>query len=101
MVRIFKNIGPPHKIVQAYFGPMPPELYQKQPENRLLRLLKKSDGLFRRLHNTSIFWPLCCPKICRCAAQTPAGAGFLQAFDSTRRGSRPLVLPLQNATQLL
>ena len=31
---------------------------------------------------------------CRCAAQTPALAGFLQAFDPTRRGSRPLVLPL-------
>ncbi|MDY3984415.1 hypothetical protein, partial [Dysosmobacter sp.] len=52
---------------------------KKRPVRASFRLSKKSDGLFRRLHNTSIFWPLCCPKICRCAAQTPAGAGFLQA----------------------
>ena len=66
-----------------------------------LRLPKKSDGLFPRLHNALIFGPLCCQKICRCAAQTPAGAGFLQAFDSTRRGFRPLALPLQNGVHLL
>ncbi|MCI6567775.1 MAG: hypothetical protein MSF32_02585, partial [Dysosmobacter sp.] len=38
---------------------------------------------------------------CRCAAQTPAGTGFLQAFDPIRGGSRPLVLPLQKRTLFL
>ena len=40
------------------------------------------------LHNASLFCLLRSPKSCRCAAQTPADAGFLQAFDSKRRGKR-------------
>ena len=66
-----------------------------------LRLSKKSIDFSDSLTNVSIFGPLCGPKICRCAAQTPANAGFLQTFDSIRRGSRPLVLPLQKRTSFL
>ena len=56
---------------------------------------KSPSDFFDSLHNASLFCPRNGPKSCRCAAQTPAGAGFLQAFDPIRRGSRPLVLPLQ------
>ena len=40
------------------------------------------------LHNASLFCLRSGPKSCRCAAQTPADTGFLQAFDPTRGGSR-------------
>ena len=60
---------------------------------RSLRLSKKSRDFSESLPNVSIFGPLCGPKICRCAAQTPAGAGFLQTFDPIRGGLRPLELP--------
>ncbi|MGN8891284.1 hypothetical protein, partial [Dysosmobacter sp. HCP28S3_G4] len=43
---------------------------------------------FDSLHNASLFCPRSGPKSCRCAAQTPADTGFLQAFDPTRGGSR-------------
>ena len=66
-----------------------------------LRLSKKSIDFSDSLTNVSIFGPRSGPKICRCAAQTPANAGFLQTFDSIRRGSRPLVLPLQKRTLFL
>ena len=66
-----------------------------------LRLSKKSIDFSDSLPNVSIFGPRSGPKICRCAAQTPANAGFLQTFDSIRRGSRPLVLPLQKRTSFL
>ena len=56
---------------------------------------------FDSLHNASYFKLPRNLKYCRCAAQTPAGAGFLQAFDSKRGGSRPLVLPLRNKWSLL
>ena len=65
------------------------------------RLSKKSIDFSDSLPNVSIFGPRSGPKICRCAAQTPANAGFLQTFDSIRRGSRPLVLPLQKRTSFL
>ncbi|MCI6568906.1 MAG: hypothetical protein MSF32_08415 [Dysosmobacter sp.] len=55
--------------------------------------MKKSGDFFNRLTNVSIFGPLRGPKICRCAAQTPADAGFLQTFDFVRGGLRPLELP--------
>ena len=60
---------------------------------RSLRLSKKSRDFSDSLPNVSIFGPLCGPKICRCAAQTPAGAGLLQTFDPIRGGLRPLELP--------
>ena len=66
-----------------------------------VRLSKKSIDFSDSLPNVSIFGPRSGPKICRCAAQTPANAGFLQTFDSIRRGSRPLVLPLQKRTSFL
>ena len=56
---------------------------------------------FDSLHNASLFCPRIGPKSCRCAAQTPADTGFLQAFDPIRGGSRPLVLPLQKRTLFL
>ena len=56
---------------------------------------------FNSLHNASLFCPRIGPKSCRCAAQTPADTGFLQAFDPIRGGSRPLVLPLQKRTLFL
>ncbi|MGN8889756.1 hypothetical protein [Dysosmobacter sp. HCP28S3_G4] len=56
---------------------------------------------FDSLNNASLFCPQSGPKSCRCAAQTPSDAGFLQAFDPTRGGSRPLVLPLQKRTPFL
>ena len=56
---------------------------------------------FNSLHNASLFCPRSGPKSCRCAAQTPADAGFLQAFDLIRGGLRPLVLPLQKRTLFL
>ena len=46
------------------------------------------------LHNASYFKLPRNLKYCRCAAQTPAGAGFLQAFNLIRGGLRPLELPL-------
>ncbi|MGN8891281.1 hypothetical protein, partial [Dysosmobacter sp. HCP28S3_G4] len=48
-----------------------------------------------------LFCPRIGPKSCRCAAQTPADTGFLQAFDPIRGGSRPPVLPLQKRTLFL
>ena len=66
--------------------------------------MRKSPAMldfFNSLHNASLFCPRIGPKSCRCAAQTPANAGFLQTFDSIRRGSRPLVLPLQKRTSFL
>ena len=56
---------------------------------------------FDSLNNASLFVCFAAQKSCRFAAQTPAAAGFLQAFDSTRGGSRPLVLPLRNKTLFL
>ena len=58
-------------------------------------------GFLDSLHNASLFCPRSGPKSCRCAAQTPADTGFLQAFDPIRGGSRPLVLPLQKRTLFL
>ena len=66
--------------------------------------MRKSPAMldfFDSLHNASLFCPRSGPKSCRCAAQTPADTGFLQAFNPTRGGSRPLVLPLQKRTLFL
>ena len=66
--------------------------------------MRKSPAMldfFDSLHNASLFCPRIGPKSCRCAAQTPADTGFLQAFNPTRGGSRPLVLPLQKRTLFL
>ena len=52
---------------------------------------------FDSLHNASLFCLLRSPKSCRGAAQTPAAAGFLQAFDSTRRGLPNTVAALRFA----
>ena len=49
---------------------------------------KSPSDFFDSLHNASLFCPRSGPKSCRCAAQTPADTGFLQAFDPTRGGSR-------------
>ena len=62
---------------------------------------KSPMDFFDSLHNASLFCPRSGPKSCRCAAQTPADTGFLQAFNPTRGGSRPLVLPLQKRTLFL
>ena len=49
---------------------------------------KSPMDFFDSLHNASLFCLRSGPKSCRCAAQTPADTGFLQAFDPTRGGSR-------------
>ncbi|MGN8889410.1 hypothetical protein [Dysosmobacter sp. HCP28S3_G4] len=56
---------------------------------------------FDSLHNASLFCPRSGLKSCRCAAQTPADTGFLQAFDPTRGAGAPSYSPLQKRTLFL
>ena len=65
-------------------------IQKQQRHRRCCTGCRKSPlNFFDSLHNASYFKLPRNLKYCRCAAQTPAGAGFLQAFDSKRGGSRP------------
>ena len=55
----------------------------------LFSLSKKSKDFFDRLNNASLFCLLRIPKSSRFAGQRAAVTALLQAFDSTRGGSRP------------
>nr|WP_325297774.1 hypothetical protein [uncultured Dysosmobacter sp.] len=56
---------------------------------------KSPKDLFDELHNASLFWLLRSLKSSRFAGQWAVITALLQAFDPTRRDSRPLVLPLR------
>ena len=56
---------------------------------------KSPKDLFDELHNASLFWLLRSLKSSRFAGQRAVITALLQAFDPTRRDSRPLVLPLR------
>ena len=65
------------------------------------RLSKKSSAFFGSLQNASLFVSFAVQKAAAVRRKRLLTQAFLQAFDSTRRGSRPLVLPLQKRTLFL